>query len=140
MTTEKVGPPNLLLGGLMKYGTIIGGAYIFFSSLKIFLDQDKPSNVLKKALKILNNDSVATECLGKGIQPEIFDKNSIFQYPENGVLKINMTVRVVGSKDRGTYHVQAKQNEKKKRFRFNWVYDSLKVDLDDGTVIIIEIK
>lgn len=140
MHTEKVGPPNIVLGGLVKYGTLIAGAYLVVNSLKEYLNQDSPGTVLKKAVKMLNNDTEAMKYLGEHIQPEVVDNKQIFQYPENGILKLDMTFIVAGNKDRGTYHVQARQNEKPKRFRFNWTYDSLNLHLNDGTVINIEIN
>ena len=124
----------------MKYGTVLAGSYVIFHLIKIALYQDSPQNVQIRIIELLNRDIKATRYLGDNIRKQKMTNDKIFQYPDNGIVKLDMTFSVRGSKDEGDVHVRARQSEKTKSYKFNWIYEELNIKLYNGIVIPIEIK
>lgn len=141
MCVEKIGPPNLLLGGLAKYTTILAGTYLLYCCIEIMLYRDSPVYVRRKVIKLLNEDGNATKALGKDIRPTFNErKDTTFQYPENDILKLDMTFRVMGSIECGDVHVRARQDDNPKYYKYNWIFETINVKLQNGIVIPVKVK
>ena len=93
-----------------------------------------------KALYKLMKNSDVIERVGNNLQIDNRSKNETFQYPENGALKLRIDFGIRGDKRLAKVHVQARQQDKPNYFKFNWIYEEISIELENGQRIPIEIK
>lgn len=148
MCVEKDISPNHLIGGIVKYGTILAASYLVYNVFKISMKKDSPLSVQADVVKMVLKDPDVLKHLGNdaslvpGESLSNLSRN-IFHYPENGVMKLSMTLPIRGKKNdqsmTGTLFVKAKECENPKSYKFNWIYEEISLKLDDGKIISIKI-
>ena len=147
MCVEKDISPNHLLGGIVKYGTILAASYIAYNFFKISMNKDSPLSVQADVMKMVVRDPNVLTHFGKDVSLIPGESLStlarnIFQYPENGVLKLSMALPIRGKKNgeavTGMLFVKARESENPRSYRYNWIYEEVTLRLDNGQVISIK--
>lgn len=148
MCVEKDISPNHLLGGIVKYGTILAASYVAYNFFKISMNKDSPLSVQANVMKMVLKDPNVSKHLGNDvslISSESLSElaRNIFQYPENGVMKLSMALPIQGKKNgesiTGVLFVKAKECENPKSYKYNWIYEEISLKLDNGKTISIKI-
>ena len=147
MCVEKEISPNHLLGGIVKYGTILAASYVAYNFFKISMNKDSPLSVQADVMKMVVKDPNVLKHFGNDVSliPGESLSNlarNIFQYPENGVMKLSMALPIRGKKNgesvTGVLLVKARECENPKSYKYNWVYEEISLKLDNGKVISIK--